>query len=174
MAGSTTGVFSTLVLLVAGLAAAGGGVYLYQDATEATENAVEVDATVVSSEVESKLQDNDQTGQRDRVYYATIEYRYSYDGNSYTSTNLCPGVGSNCDAAQDKDQQSEARAILEEYPESETVTAYVQPDDPSEAHLVDAEESSTKRYLVLAGFGGLLGVVGVVNLLRLVTNQLGD
>jgi hypothetical protein len=171
MSEDTTGpsdLVGILLMLVVGVAMAGGGVYLHQDAKQATENAVEVDATVDSSTVESKLQDSD-SGQRHRVYYVEIAYRYTYQGETYTSRNLCPGAGSSCDAAQNKDQRSDARELAEEYPEGETVTAYVQPSEPASAYLVDASSSSTTEYLLLVGIGGVIalgGVVGSVNGLR--------
>jgi len=176
MADDTTGLsdlFGVLLMLAVGIAAVAGGVYLYQDAKQATENAVEVDATVESSTVESKLQDGD-SGQRHRVYYVEIAYRYSYDGETYTSRNLCPGLGSSCDAAQNKDERSEAQELADQYPEGETVTAYVPPSEPSNAYLVDASSSSTTAYLILVGIGGLIALGGLVGTGNTLRSMLGE
>ena len=165
MADSTGGLKllgQALLLLVVGGAIAGGGYYLYQDATQASENAVEMEGTVISSTVESKTVQSD-TG-RNRVYYVDISYRYTVDGERYTSDNLCPGAGSSCDIAQNKQTRNEAADIAGEYPADESVTVYVPPNEPTAAFLVQPSESSTNAYWILVGFGALLALLGVGSL----------
>jgi hypothetical protein len=155
------GIGTGLVILVVGAAIAGGGWYLYQDAQEATENAVEVEATVVSAEVvQERVQDD--TGSH-IAYEASIEYRYDYEGQTYTSSNLCPGMGSGCSAAQNKDTRSDARDVISKHTSGETATAFVLPSDPSESYLVDTD-SASKSYYILIGIGGLVALFGLVGL----------
>lgn len=148
-----------LVVLLVGVGIAAGGGYLYQDARQATESAVEVEATVVSSEVVHTTVDGGGSAGSDDAYYPDVQYRYTYGGETYTSRNLCPGEGVGCDAAQNKQDRSEVEAFVSEYPEGETATVHVPPDEPANAYLV--EGSSPNVYLILAGFGGIVGLMGV-------------
>jgi len=155
------GIGTGLVILLIGAAIAGGGWYLYQDAQQVTENSVEVDATVVSTDVVEERVDDD-TGSH-IAYSAHIEYRYTYEGQTYTSSNLCPGKGSACSAAQNKDTRSGAREVISKHTSGETATAFVLPSDPSRSYLVD-KDSASKSYFILIGIGGLVALFGLVGI----------
>jgi hypothetical protein len=161
MADSSSGLAGGLLFLVVGAAIVGGGLYLYQDAKQATASATEVEGTVVSSTIGEKTVQDESGGRSHRTYYAEIRYRYTYEGATYRSTNLCPGRGSACEAAQNDPDRGEIEEIVARYPEGETTTVHVPPEDPSNAYLVDASSASTNDYLILVGFGGLVGVAGL-------------
>lgn len=152
-----------VLVILLGVAIAGGGWYLYQDAQQATQNAVEVEGTVVSTGIDEKRVDDDDGGGSDIVYSPVVQYRYTYEGEQYSSSNLCPGMGSGCDAAQNRDQRSDVKEFLSDYPEGESVTIHVLPEEPSRAFLVNTG-SASKSYLFIVGFGGLFGLFGLVAL----------
>jgi len=78
---------------------------------------------------------------------------YSYEGETYTSSNLYPGK-----LPREFDTRAAAGAELEAYEPGEPVTAYVPPDAPGNAFL--QRESSNQPFLVI-GFGALF-VVGAI------------
>lgn len=152
-----------IVPLVLGVLAVTAGGFLFYSEQQATANAEAVDATVVSAEVVNYEDANGQPrDDQDYDFRADIEYRYSYDGETYTSTNLCPGAGSGC--APSGADRSDAEEFVERYPEGETVTAYVPPGSPADAYLVEGASSST-LYLAFAGVGVVVFVLGLRRLL---------
>lgn len=148
-----------IVPILLGLLLVAGGGYLYWSGMQATANAEEVDATVLSSSVV----DTDDTGssQDANEYTVRVEYRYAYDGREYTTENLCPGAGTECEPSSDF--RTDMQEFVEEYPEGETVTAYVPPSAPSNAYLVDTEPSLI--FPGIAAAGVLLSGLGVKRLL---------
>lgn len=143
-----------LVPVLLGVLLVVGGGYLYYSGLQTTANAEPVDATVVSSSVV----DNRNSGGNDADDFGiAVEYRYTYDGETYTSENLCPGSGSAC--APSSDFRTEMRDALEDYPEGGTVTAYVPPSNPSNAYLVRTGPSLA--YLGVSGIGVLLVGLGM-------------
>lgn len=159
MSGSSS-LAGAFVFLLVGVAVTGGGWYLYEDARYATENAVEVDATVVSSEVTEEREDDDDDGDYDTVYSPRVQYRYTYEGETYTNGDICPGAGSGCGAAQDRETRQRAQEFLADYEEGETVTVYVLPNEPSRSYLVD-RDSPSNTYFIMMGIGGLFAVLGL-------------
>ena len=123
---------------------------------QATQNAEEVDATVLSSDLVDNRDLGDDDDGSDR-FTVRVEYRYTHDGQTYTSENFCPGAGSGCKPSSDF--RTDMEEFLADYPEGETVTAYVPPGDPSNAYLIDTGPSPA--YLGVAAFGVLLIVLGV-------------
>ena len=97
-------------------------------------------ATVLSSEV-------DTSGDTTNI---DITYEYTVDGETYRSSNIYPGVF---------DLNSNAESIVADNPEGATVTAYYDPENPSNAFLVKTK--NTLLLLLLTVFGVLLTVVGV-------------
>lgn len=143
-----------VVPIVLGILIIAGGGYLYYSGSQAIADAEEVDATVISSAV---VYDDNSENSDSAKYGVAIEYRYSYDGETYTSRSLCPGVGSACEPSSEF--RTEMQEFLDDYPEGGTVTAYVQPSNPSKAHLV--ESSPSLVYLGVSGIGVLLVYVGI-------------
>lgn len=143
---------SLVAAILTALAMSAGGWYLYQSEQAVTENAVEVDGVVVSSDVHDR-----EPASRQGDYHPSITYEYTYGGETYTSDNICPGSGSACyPTGSDRGDVVE---FVDQYPEGESVTVYVPEDDPEKAFLVD--ESSSGIYLGLVALGALL-IVGVV------------
>jgi hypothetical protein len=135
------GVCLTVLLL-------GSGTYLaYSTFTQQTQANTAVEATVLSSEFESE-------GRYDDDYYVFIEYQYSHGGETYTGSNIYPGGSSRV-----IDDEERAREIIQQYPAGETVTAYVNGDDPAESYLIEADTGGT-----VLGTAVLLGL-GVIALL---------
>lgn len=160
LTGGLWGIAQGVVLLLIGTALVAGGWTFHQDAQQATENAIEMDGTVVSSVVtEVEVEDEDGS----HIEYAPeIEYRYTYEGTTYTSTSICPGTVEACEASNARDRES-VEEFLSQYPEGETVTVYVLPDDPSRAFLVKTDSGSIAHYMLI-GFGAItvLGGFGAV------------
>ncbi len=150
-----------VVPLVLGALFATAGGFLYVSEQQTTGTVVAVDAVVVSSEV---VNDRPQegVGPRSDDYRASVEYRYTYDGETYTSTNLCPGAGSAC--APSGPDRGPVEEFVAQYPEGESVTVSVPRDAPSEAYLADGGSSSL-LYLGLSGFGLVVVLLGLRNVL---------
>lgn len=148
------GLSHPIVPVLVGLVLIVGGGYLYYSGMQATANAEEVDATVVDSAV---VDNTDPTDSNEPAEFTVrIEYEYTYEGETYTSENLCPGAGSGCEPSSDF--RTDMQEYLEEYPEGETVTAYVPPSDPAGAYLIDTGPSPI--YLGIAAVGLLLVLLG--------------
>ena len=146
-----------IILLVGGIVVTAMGIGAYQSQTEALDNAVEVEATIVTSEVEVYEDEFRSTPRdRDRVrgttetpeYRLVIEFEYEFEGEQYRSSNI-DVAGS----VEKFDDRSDAQEALAEYPEGSQTTAYVNPDEPGEAFLED--ELPLGTYLI-PGFGGFL------------------
>jgi len=140
-------------MLVVGLAIAGFGTYDYLHQSEAISDAVAVDATVTATEVDSVSQ---RRGGLD--YRPVVSYEYTYEGESYTSSNLYPAT-----FEPDYGTESAAEAELQGYERGGPVTAYVNPEAPSEAFL-EAETSTGP--LKLAGIGGVTVLIAGASVLR--------
>lgn len=73
-----------VVVFVLGVAVAGYGAYDYVQQTQAVDDAVAVDTTVVETSV------RESSGRR--VYYrVSVTHTYEYEGTEYTSTRVFPG-----------------------------------------------------------------------------------
>lgn len=142
--------------VVIGLLFLVAGTYLYVSGQQATANAEEVEAEIVTSEVVN-YKPSDEMGPNSDDYRASIEFRFTYDGETYTSSKICPGDGHSC--APSGTDRSEAEKFVADHPEGETVTAYVPKGDPAAAYLV--ESSNPLMYLGLAGFGLVAIVLGL-------------
>jgi len=135
----------TILGLVLGLACIAGGGFLTYDALEATVSAEETTATVVDSQV-------GRVSGTEREYRVHVTYEYIYQGETYTSDNIYAGAG----GSDRFSSRGTAESFVQQYPEGETVTAYVDPDDPSRAHLETGIRATS-----LLGYA-LLVLVGVV------------
>lgn len=142
-----SGPLGIALALLVGLGAMGYGAYDYTQQTSALESSTTVDATIVSTGVETNHQ------RRGTSYSPQATFDYSYEGTNYTASNVYPG-----NIPRTFDREETARAQLEGYDEGATVTAYVPRDDPGDAFL--RHESSTTPFFVI-GFGALF-VLGTV------------
>ncbi len=138
-----------VVLAVVALGTVAFGGYDYLQQTEAVEDAVAVEATVIEAGVERV------DVRRGVEYEPRIEFRYEYGGATYTSDSLGPSSFS-----RSYQSRSAAESAIGEYPPGSTVTAYVDPDAPSEGFLERDPSLRGPVIVLLLGGGGLL-VVGL-------------
>lgn len=150
-----------VVVLLVGVALMAGGWHLHQDAQQATETAIQTEGTVISSAVaRDEVEDDDGP---DVQYYPKIEYRYTFEGETYTSTSICPGTAEGCEASNYKDDRTRVEEFVSQYPEGETTTVYVLPDQPSRSFLVKTDSGSI-AYFILMGIGALASLGGLLAL----------
>ena len=134
-----------LVFLVISVAIAGYGGYDYLQQTEAVRDAVEVDATITETGVETE------SARRGRVdHRPTATFEYSYEGETYTGNSVFPGS-----VTPNYDTDSAAREIIAEYQAGETVTAYVDPAEPGNAFLKNQRTDTPVKLAAI----GLIGVI---------------
>lgn len=140
----------SLLLVVLAIGLIGYGGYDYVDSTSQVRNSVEVEAAIVETGVETSTSG----GRRSRGvdYQPTVTFEYTYQGTSYTSSNVFPGA-----ISPTYDTEGAARDVLADYDAGETATAYLAPDNPGEAFL---ENRVTNTPLILAGIGLLLALLG--------------
>lgn len=148
-----------ILALLVGLAVSGFGAYDYTQQSEAIENSVEVDATITGKSVES-VTGGSATGTK---FDPVVTFEYSYEGESYTGNDIYPSTTS-----KNYDTKSKAKSAIGEYEKGETVTAYVNPDSPSEAFLENEESSSP---LLFAGVGVVFVLGGIFVLFRAFTGR---
>jgi hypothetical protein len=143
---------AAVAVVVAGLAIGGFGVYDHVRVGDALGDAVEVEATVLGTDVEASP-----SGSAGTDYRAEVRFEYEFRGESYTSGNLFP---SSFDPTYDT--QGEAESALDGIEPGGTVTAFVDPASPGEAFL---RERRSNASLVLVGVGAVFVVVGIRRLL---------
>lgn len=130
-----------LVAVALGVGVAGYGGYDYIQQSDAVDDAVAVETTVLDTQV------SESDGRR--LYYrVTVEHTYQYRGTEYTSEQVFPGTTSPMYTVR-----SDAERVIEPYEPNVTTTAYVDPDAPGRAFL---ERQTTLAPLKFVGFGGLV------------------
>jgi len=146
--------FQQIVIgLLVGLAFTGIGGFLIFNHYQATTQSTPVDGLVVESSVVDY--ESDPAAEQPAGSRPDIEYRYTYQGTTYASSNLCPGEENT--GCYGPDTQKVAKSVVDRYPEGSTVTVHVDPGDPSNAYLIDGDLPLV--YLVPVGFG-LVAIVG--------------
>ena len=141
-----------MIIIVIGISMIGYGAVNYYQQHQAVENAVEVNATVTETDIETihhRRSDN---------YAPIVTFEYRYQGTSYTSNNIFP-----TGADPDYDSKSKARKFLQKYESGDRITAYVSPSSPSSGFL--NEERSNEPLYILA-IGGFLSLASVVQFFR--------
>ena len=146
---------SIIVLLAVALAASAallfGGWHLLQARKVASWRRVRAEILHVEGAPYRYHSDGPRPG--DRVgTRIVVTYRYEIDGESYTSTRY-----SLAEAADDWEQGREAEAAeqLRDYQRETHITAYVRPDDPTQA-VIAPPESAPAIALTCVGGAGLL------------------
>jgi hypothetical protein len=147
-----SGPLGIALALLLGLGAIGYGGYSYTAQTSALNAAEPVDATVVSTSVETVDQ------RRGVAYRPRATFNYTYEGETYTSSNVYPGP-----LPREFGSEADARAQLRGYEAGATVTAHVPSDAPGNAFL--EVERSDKPFLVI-GFGALVVAGTTLSALR--------
>ena len=159
---SLGGLVGAVVMAGFGAVVAWNGWTAHTDERELVGDAVDVTAEVKavgSSRTEERV-DVDGGGSHTRTRHVPrIEFEYTYDGASYTASNVDPPADG-VDTVRKYSSESRARAHLDEYEEGERVTAYVDPDRPGEGFL--EAETNTVRNLVTVLFGGAVVLIGGV------------
>jgi hypothetical protein len=152
---SDNSVIGAIVIIVAGAAAAGFGGYMWMEQGERIDSYESTEATVLSSEVDVETRNDPDDSGTERTYVPEVTYEYTVDGETYESENVFPGPGESS-AGQDR-----AETIVGNHPEGETVTAYYDPDNPSNSFLIKNQQI---MFLGIAGFGGLFVLAGLGSL----------
>lgn len=135
---------SALLLLLV-LAVVGGGLLLEYDHRRQQADSRPVDGVVLDSGV---------TRNEDGTVDLALRYRYTVDGEQYTSSNVCAGIG-------EQYCHGNPRDVAARYPEGASVTVYVDPDDPSESFLVkDDSLSAGGKWAIIGVLFGLVALVG--------------
>ena len=137
-----------LLMLVLSIAITGFGVYDYTQQSDAVASAVEVDATITETGI-----DTVSTRRGGADYKPTVSFEYQFEGTEYTAHNIYPSA-----VEPDYGTRSDAEAELEGYAVGDTVTAYVDPDTPGSAFLKNEESSSPLKFAAIGGIAFLLSV----------------
>ena len=133
-----------LLTLVLGLGIAGYGGYDYVQQSNAVDDAVAVETTVVDASIS-------RSDGRRFYYRISVEHTYEYQGREYTSKQVFPGSTGPIYTVR-----SDAHRIIEPYEPNETATAYIDPDSPSRAFLKRQTTFAPFRFI---GFGSLLALL---------------
>ncbi|MFB6180115.1 MAG: DUF3592 domain-containing protein [Halorientalis sp.] len=135
-------IFAAGGLLLLGI----GGYVLFTQYT-AMQQAVTVNATIESATLKTEVGSE---------FAPSVVYRYQYDGQTYENDDLYPGVVSH--------QTSGNRAfeISHEYGQDDRITAYVNPDNPSESFLID--KYATRMTLGFIGGGIFITGLSLITL----------
>lgn len=141
------GVVSLLLATLFCLALAGSGAFLYYQQTSEIHAAKKTEATVISSGYNMGSDD----------WVVKITYNYTVGGHTYRSDDVYPGN-------TPEKSLSKVKKIANQYPEGETVTAYYNPDTPSNSFLI--KEKNTLLWVLLGGFGGFMALLFGTNLSR--------
>jgi hypothetical protein len=140
------------VVLLIGVGTMGYGAYSYVEQTSALDGAEQVEATIVETGVETVEQ------RRGTAYAPTATFNYTFDGESYTSSNVYPGP-----LPRESSSKQAARDVLADYERGGTVTAYVPTGSPGDAYL---QRQSSDKPLFVIGFGVLFVLGGAVSAFR--------
>lgn len=141
----------TVILIVACLALISYGGYDYVQQSEAVDDAVKVEATVEEASVS---QSESRGGSN---YYVQVEFTYQFQGTDYTGDQLFPGS-----ISESYDTRSDARSAIEPYEAGETVTAYVDPANPSDGFLERQTITGPFEFVALGGFVLLVTALNAV------------
>ncbi|MEA1931733.1 DUF3592 domain-containing protein [Halohasta litorea] len=142
-----------VLLLLGGVVMTGYGLYDYTQQSSAVSNAVEVDATVTDTDIDTISQ---RRGSSD--YQPVVAFEYRFEGTDYTSDSLYPSS-----VEPDYDTESAARDEIESYAAGDSVTAYVDPASPGEAFLRNEESNSPLKF---AAIGGVMVILSGRSILK--------
>ncbi|MFB6193913.1 MAG: DUF3592 domain-containing protein [Halobaculum sp.] len=129
----------------------------YQGEHDRIENATTVEAEITTAETyRQEGEGHGENGEYGVDVRPALGFEYEYEGETYESDNKYP-------PSEGIDRRYESAAAAEEYldgyAEGDTVTAYVDPDDPSEAFL--ETETNDLRNLGVTAVGGVMALIGL-------------
>jgi len=141
------GLLIALALLVSGGALVAGQYYRLSgyEATSGTVESTGIERGVAYGPSPIGAEEDDLQGVRHYTYSPDISYSYSVDGKRYTNSNVATGT----DIATAN--RSDLAAILPARQPGATTTVYYDPDDPSDAHLVQRYRFFPAGILLAAG-----------------------
>lgn len=120
-----SGVLLTLVFVVAGIGLIWFGWTEYQNQQSDIQEAVEIEGTVESIEID---EENTENGHN---YEPIVSYTYNYEGQQYSSESLYPGPDGSFNS------RGGAEEVTSQYSTGQQTTVYVNEEDPSRAFLID-------------------------------------
>lgn len=130
----------------------------------ALDRAETVEATVTTSTVErrrdTRQTDEGAVGRERYVYSPVVRFRYEYDGETYENDDKSYNMPF---GAVPSESRAESKA--QGYPEGETVTVYVDPENPENGFLeVDETRQKTGAFFlgVIGVFTTMIGIAGGV------------
>lgn len=145
-------VATAVVLLLVGAVCGGIGWTTYQNEQSDLENAVEIEGTVqntaIDEDVDRRDRNDDGVRERETSYRPIVNYTYAYEGTEYASDSVFSGP------EQRFGNREKAADITDRYAVGDTVTVYVNDENPSRAYLVERE--SSPFHLAFMGVGVLL------------------
>lgn len=147
-----SGTLQIAIALLTGLGTMGYGAYSYTVQSSELDSAESVDATIVSTEIETI------SARHGTDYSPEATFEYTYEGDTYTSSNVYPG-----NLPREFTSRNDARFQLKGYEPGETVTAYIPPDTPENAYL--KHRSSNKPFIAI-GLGALFLLGTAISMLR--------
>lgn len=144
-----------ILYIVIGLAIASYGGYDYIQQTEAVRDSVQVDATVTELSIETDRGTSSNPGIE---YQPAAEFEYTYSGTQYTGTKVYPA-----EIEQNYETRSAAESAIESYEQGGETTAYVEPDEPSDAFL---KNKTSNAPIIAIGIGGIFALLSTVSAVR--------
>lgn len=148
------GAVKFLIAVLLGVSMLGYGWTMHQNQQADVQEAVTVEGTVQSTDVEhvgSSSANNPGGGS----YHVTVRYTYTYEGQEYTSENVYPGP--------QKDLNKEnANELANRYSPGQTTTVYVNRETPSRSFLI--KEKTTNITFAIIAVGALFTLAGLFNL----------
>jgi hypothetical protein len=131
-----------VLFAVGGLILLGLGGYVLYTQYTAIQTAETVNATIESATLEAKA------GSK---FAPAVTYSYEYEGEQYRNDVLYPGI------VTQETSGDRAFEISHEYEQGDRITAYVDPEDPAEAFLIDKFASR----MILGFIGGGVFITGL-------------
>ena len=143
-----------LVIAIGGLAMVGAGGNMVLNEQADVQRAVTAEGTVESTDTKYEgavvsTADSPATG----GYKPVVRYTYTYDGQEYTSDSVYPGPEKRFNS------EEVARSVATQVSPGQTVTVYVNQQNPSRAFLI--EKKTNFQPFIYMGVGGLLALTGV-------------
>lgn len=149
-----------VVFVIAGIGLAGYGVTEYQNQQSDIQEAVQIEGTVESTDVDEISSSGTSSNEQ---YEPVVEYIYTYEGQEYTSESVYPGL------EKQFGTEEEAQEVTGQYSPGQTTTVYVNEEDPSRAFLIEESQYFGPLMMVIGGvfFAG----AGVMMFRRIVKDK---
>jgi hypothetical protein len=138
-----------LIIAAVGLLVTGGGGFFAYRSWQ-SQSWPTIEGHIIESRVEREKSIGDSVDQQQ--YKAIVRYQFTVEGTEYTCDRVAFGIGTS-------NHRSDASRIVDEYPESRTITVHYSPEDPNDAVL----EASIGGFAIITLIvGPIILVFGVV------------